>query len=464
MESVQTFRQLLMGAIVAIGMTACQTAAPGKLRHDILQALPDTLTSSTPVAQPSVSGALQGTPGNAVEINDPQQAQQYALLHSPQIRLMMADLDIQDALYWQQNLLQNPGLGVSLMRPEDGGRWRVGFSIHLSLLDWLAQRQRLQFADAERNAWHARTLTALNNELQDASQHWLQAVASRQKTSVHRELLESASVAADLARLLRQAGNISELEMLSFVSIEAHQRQQLTQAMLAEQRAMSRLKLRLGVSDSTELQIPEAMPVPPENSQEWLLTQASSSLMALAEQHQPALELARREIFQREQQLQLAQRRITLRQAGLELETERESSGERYHGFAVTLAPPVFDTGQAEISAIQAEREKAQLTMDWQRQQMQTDIRQSLDELHASLTTITQLEQQDLPRYETMLQLSLQEYNFMLRSSFDLLSIKNNALSARLSNVDALFQYWTSLTELTRIVGTDVYFQEFNHD
>lgn len=462
MKFSQISGQLLMCVAVAISLAACQTAAPTQLRHDVLQALPDTLTQ-TSIAERTTEGPGSDS-ADVIEINDPRQAQQYALLNSPRIRLIMADLDIQDALYWQQNLLHNPGLGVSLMRPEDGGRWRVGFSVHLSLLDWLAQRQRRELADAERNAWHARTLTVLNDELQDASRHWLQAVAARQKTAVHRELLESASVAADLARLLRLAGNISELEMLSFASVEAQQRQQMTNALLAEQRAISRLKLRLGVPDAAQIQIPASMPAPPGNAHEWLSAQPLPALMNLAEQHQPALELARREIRQREQQVQLTQRRISLRQVGLELETERESSGERYHGLAVTLAPPLFDNGEAEITAIQAEREKAELTLDWQRQQMQAEIRQSLHELHASLTTIQQLEQHDLPRYETMLQLAVQEYNFMLRGSFDLLNIKNHALTARLSNVDALFQYWAALTELTRVVGTDVYLQEFNHD
>jgi hypothetical protein len=76
----------------------------------------------------------------------------------------------------------------------------------------------------------------------------------------------------------------------------------------------------------------------------------AAELMVLAEQHQPALELARRSITHDEQQLLLAERRLGLRQAGLSLETERKSSAERYHGFGIDISPPLFDSGAAEIA------------------------------------------------------------------------------------------------------------------
>jgi outer membrane protein, heavy metal efflux system len=452
---------------LGFSLVACQTAAPPSSREEVVQALLPkrtvlVATPATAAVAPTRTDA--NTPMSDSALMNPLQAQQLALLYSPQIQLMLAELDIQDARLWQQTLMQNPGFGVSLMRPEDGGRWKLGFRVNLVLLDWLSRNQRVNLADAEHHTWQARTLTRLDEELQDINRHWFDAVAARHNVTVHRELLESASVAAELARLLYEAGNISELEMLTHSSAESRQQQHLRDAQLNAQQSLSRLLLRVGLSEDGNVELPETLPVPEPQIQQLRNTFTPETLLATAREHQPALELQRRELSQQEQQLQLTERRIALRQAGLELETERESSGERSHGFSIDLAPPVFDNGDAALTAVHTARARTALMMDWHIRHTDSQIRQTLASLDNAMQQLEQLEQHDLPRYERMLQLALQQYNFMLSGSFDLLTIKDLALSARLEHVAALQQFWIAMSELSRLTGTDMITEEPDHD
>jgi len=451
---------------LGISLAACQTAAPPSSRPDVTRALsPDhaSVLSVAADARPALRTDT-ATPAPDSALSSPLHTQQLALLYSPQIQMMLAELDIQDARLWQQTLMENPGLGLSLMRPEDGGRWKLTFRINLALLDWLSRNQRQDLADAERHTWQIRTLARLDGELQDISKHWFEAVAASHRVTIHRELLESASVAAELARLLYEAGNISELEALTHNSARARQQQQLRDAELAEQQLRSRLLLRIGLPANSNIQLPAMLPLPGPNVGSWRAALTPDTLLALAEEHQPAIELQRREWSQQEQQLQLTERRIALRQAGLELETERESSGERSHGFSIDVAPPLFDNGAAALAAVHGARAHSELMMDWSIRHTDSQIRQTLASLDSAIQQLEQLGQQDLPRYERMLELALQQYNFMLRGSFDLLTIKDLALSARLEHVAALQQFWTAISELTRLTGSEMNTEELHHD
>lgn len=446
-----------LGAIlIAANLAACQSTQPPDSRAHIAQWLPSTLELA--MADPV------RVPEGEITLNDPFDAQQATLLYSPESSRLLAQLAMHDANYWQATLLKNPGLGVELMRPERGGRWSLGFKLELSLLDWLSRQHRLRFAEAERLSWQAETLTALNQLLRTTSQQWLTAVAARHKTQVQRELLETTQVAAELAKLLHDAGNISELAMLGYASVAAQQAQHLMHAELAEKQTLSRLRVVSGLPYATQISIPANLPAPPETTGQWLAALDAVELIVLADQHQPALELARRSIIHDEQQLLLAERRLGLRQAGLSLETERKSSAERYHGFGIDISPPLFDSGAAEISGLDARLQQSKASMEWQNLTYGSDIEQSLDALRTSFQRLEQLTESDLPRYEQMLRLSLLEYNFMLGSSFDLLAIKQQALQSRLDHVDTLFQFWFALSELERLTGQNIYPGGNTHD
>ena len=294
-------------------------------------------------------------------------AQQLALLHSKRVAGILLEQGIHEATAVQKQLLENPGIGLSMMRPEDGGRWKMELSLSLGLVDWLSRQQRQALSASEIALWQLQAWQRLSDELTQVANQWLQAVAAQQKLQAHRELYESAVVAADFAQLLFDAGNISELELLGSQSIVTQRQAQQINAELDAAKKASMIKMSLGLSHETAIIIPDKLPM---IDQTLLIAPAleTRELLQLAQQHQPALLLTNRETQRSQLELATAVRRINLRQSGLELMSERESNGERQQGLALSLAAPVFDNGDIELSALQG---RVQLSLNHHQQQLQ---------------------------------------------------------------------------------------------
>jgi hypothetical protein len=73
--------------------------------------------------------------------------------------------------------------------------------------------------------------------------------------------------------------------------------------------------------------------------------------------------------------------------------SERESNGERQQGLALSLAAPVFDNGDIELSALQG---RVQLSLNHHQQQLQQTgalIQNALSDINSNLQQIDLLTQ-----------------------------------------------------------------------
>jgi outer membrane protein, heavy metal efflux system len=185
-------------------------------------------------------------------------------------------------------------------------------------------------------------------------------------------------------------------------------------------------------------------------------------MMQLARVHQPALQLMQFEQQQRQDAFALALRRIGIRNAGIELITERESSGERQHGLALSIEAPVFNNGNTELSSLQGQLQHAVVQYQIIESETRTGIRTALQEIQSSLHQLSLLSTDELPRLQRMMTLSVQEYNFMLRGTFELLAVADLMLDARMRQVNASEKYWRSYSTLENLIGTHL--QETTND
>ena len=459
------FKSVLL-VLLALLMTACQTSNTQQLENKFatfersaLSALQQSLDSDLKFE--SVPTAVEDTDAPGVAVTSIADAQQLALLHSERVAGILLEQGIHEATAVQKQLLENPGIGLSMMRPEDGGRWKMELSLSLGLVDWLSRQQRQALSASEIALWQLQAWQRLSDELTQVANQWLQAVAAQQKLQAHRELYESAVVAADFAQLLFDAGNISELELLGSQSIVTQRQAQQINAELDAAKKASMIKMSLGLSHETAIIIPDQLPM---IDQTLLIAPAleTQELLQLAQQHQPALLLTNRETQRSQLELATAVRRINLRQSGLELMSERESNGERQQGLALSLAAPVFDNGDIELSALQG---RVQLSLNHHQQQLQQTgalIQNALSDINSNLQQIDLLTQKELPLYQRMMTLSLQEYNFMLRGTFELFTVADRVLDARLRYIDASEHYWRAWATLGNLVGTQI--QESEND
>lgn len=417
----------------------------------VIESRTEQTDADTPVSPTDVSDAS----AEVVALPDPHTAQLWALGNSPAIREIIAELEIADADYWQQTLLRNPGLELGLMQPESGGRWRLTAGINLSIIDLLSRARRSDLAEAEHFLWQQQALVRLNEYMSKVRHDWLRAVADSQKEHIFQTIEEASSVAADMARLLLQAGNISELDKLAHDSAAARQRINLRNARIQTTRSMNQLRTTLGLSPDLRLALPSQLPQW-EDSQD---TQPASAeeYLAMAEQHQPALQLIHRQLQRQNASLAEIEQRVALMGSGLTLETERESDGQHYQGLSLSVAAPLFDRGQAELGAERARTGALQAQASQVRLATYNEIDSALQHQSVARQTLQQLREEDLPRHELMLSLALREYNFMLNGSFDLLRIREQSLQSRLEYVDTLASFWRARADLSSATGTELF-------
>lgn len=452
-------------------LTACQSSDPARYqsqyqdftessREMLTEKLAGTSAAETqPVSQPEAS---RDDTSPTHTIDSVYLAQQLALQHSHRIEAIFIELGIHEAEAVQHRLLANPGVELSLMRPENGGRWQMEFAVSLGLLDWLSRQQRITLAESESAGWQAQAWQLLTDELSHVAEVWLDAVAAQHTLEIHRELQESASVAEDFAGLLFEAGNISELELLSSQSIADQRSAELVQAQSNAAKALIQLQHVLGLDKpelaQTPIQVPDQLPA---------VTQAANQpdadqLIQLAHAHQPALQLVKSEQQQHAANFALALRRIGLRDAGLELITERESDGERQQGFALSLTAPVFDNGDTELSVLHGRLQSVSQQQRLLESVTRAGIQAALQDMQSAQQQLDLLLSDELPRLQRMMALSVQEYNFMLRGTFELLTVADLTLDARLRQVNASAQYWQASWKLENLIGTRL--QEITHD
>jgi outer membrane protein, heavy metal efflux system len=96
----------------------------------------------------------------------------------------------------------------------------------------------------------------------------------------------------------------------------------------------------------------------------------------------------------------------------------------------------------------QAQRRLEALAID-----IRSEVRQARDQLIAERDLTSYIGKRLLPTQQQALNLTLQQYNSMLKSAYDLLLAKQNEVAAERSYIETWRDYWIARTELERAVG-----------
>ena len=151
--------------------------------------------------------------------------------------------------------------------------------------------------------------------------------------------------------------------------------------------------------------------------------------------------------------MRLQQQQLGISEFGLGLVTEREPDGSRASGIELDLSLPVFDRGQYQRAATQAQQE--QLAADEAALQLAIayQLETSLNNLLSLTRQATQLRDEDIPRQQRMLELTLQQYNFMLTGPFELIEAKQQELDTVLRYISILQRYWQQHADLMQVTA-----------
>lgn len=442
---------LLLPALVA-----CSSISQPNVNESPEQPLLQALYSWSP-ALDNVDTAPpdESSTDNAARLDSPAQAQALALQQSPTIRSILMSQGIADADYRQATLISNPGFSASALREENSGSWKTEFGISFGILDWLTQPLRQTLAGAELESALTRALHALTRELGSIRNSYFAAVAARHTSRQQQQIAEAARLNAALARELQQAGNLSELERLRYDNELARQQLAVQQTQADADVRLAELKLGLGLSANRELLIPDALPdagtdlLSPAELQTLMDDdEAFDTFLTTVSQQRPERRLlhnARTALAQRQR---LQERTVGMSEIGLGFVTEREPDGSNASGVELDLSLPMFDRGQHRVASTQASLE--QLTADEQALQLTIEhqLKIGLNNLLSLTRQLSQLRDEDIPRQQRMLDLVLQEYNFMLSGPFELISAKQAETETVIRYIGLLERYWSEYADL----------------
>ena len=376
------------------------------------------------------------------------EAVQLALLNSPRMRLLYAQLGLVQGEVYDATRLSNPSLGYMRLTPDVGGGAKTTWSIAQSFTEILFQRfrnrvGRAQALKAEQQVAHA--VLQLEAEVREAFyQHAGAQMASRLRAAAAR----GARTSADLAGRFHDAGNVTLLQrsreeaVASQASIGA--RRLAADALAARGRLLT--LLNLSIDDSSPRFVAELMlPMP--------LGADLSSLHSLADSQRLDLAALRTEVDMRQQQLTHVRHWRWLGGLTVRAERETERDGEVMSGPGASIELPVFNSGKGTYLRSSALAETSTARLAGLATEIRNEIGVQYEVLEAARFAVDEYRTQLLPLQERIVASSQREQNFMLIGAFELLAARREEIDTYESYVDAVRDYWIARTRLARSVG-----------
>lgn len=379
-----------------------------------------------------------------------ERAVQIALLNNRDLQARFEEIGIAQADLIEAGLLSNPNFSASFRfpnRPPSGTN--IEYSIAQDFLDLLLLPLRKHIAAAQLAQTETRVAGEVLQLAADVKAAFYTAQARQQLLDRLRVISETNETAAEFTKRLHDAGNTSDLELASQQGSYEQSRLDVAQTALQVRRDRERLNRLLGLwGPQTNWTIGDHLPELPATE--------------VSLQHLESRAIAQRlDLQARRMQLDLLGQSLALRTktrfapAGVRIgvDTEREPDGQRVTGPTLDLELPIFNQGQGEIARLTAQYRQAQRELEALAVNARSEVREARDQLIAARDLTSYIGKRLLPTQQHVLNLTLQQYNYMLKGAYDLLIAKQNEVAAERSYIEAWRDYWIARAELERAVG-----------
>jgi outer membrane protein TolC len=368
-------------------------------------------------------------------------AVQIALLNNRGLQATYADLGIAEARLVQAGRLPNPGFTFArLSRGEEVEIERL-FMFNVLALLTLPIR-----TDLERRAFEL-TKTRISAEVlqvaADTRRAWVRAVSAQESARYAAQVRDAAEAAAELARRMAAAGNVSQLDQAREQVFYAETTAQLArarQAALAQREHLTRLMGLWG--EDTGFALPERLPDLPGETRERAELEAQAlrqrldlrSALQEAENVAASLGLTRATGF------------VDVLEVGYARNSE--TGHGRQTGYEIELHLPIFDWGgarvaRAEHNYMQAVNRAADMAV-----RARSEVREAYTAYRTAYDLARHYRDEVVPLRRRISDEVLLRYNAMLVSVFELLADARMQIAAVNAYIDALRDFWLADTDL----------------
>ncbi len=365
-------------------------------------------------------------------------ATQIALLNNRGLQSSYNQIGIAQADLVQAGLLKNPVFDASFIDPTANGTpVNLAFSVVFQFIDALYIPLRRRVATSRLEEVKYNIAGQVVNHAAKTQSAFVDYLAARQLVELFHKVTKGAKASYEAARILRKAGNITDLRFET-------EQSQLTQAKLdlAEAEAMEitvreKLNVLMGLSGKqTHWRAGGRLPgLKGVRSLRRIEKQAIDKSLDLAEARQRIMTLAHK----------YGVTRATTLIPDLEVGYDKERDGvdkEWSHGPTFSVVLPIFDQGQAKRKKAELEIRSAQDSYWDKAVKIRSAARTARNKLMMSRKKVIYYRKAVLPQMQKILAATHREYNGMQTGVFRLLMAKRGQIQAGQRYIQALQSYW----------------------
>jgi len=135
------------------------------------------------------------------------------------------------------------------------------------------------------------------------------------------------------------------------------------------------------------------------------------------------------------------------------LSSERDTDGQVVTGPNASIELPIFDQRQASLATLEAQLRQYDLRVEATAIAIRSEVRALGNRLRTTRQLLEHYRDVVVPLREEIVQLTQEEFNYMLIGAFELILAKQEEYDAYQGYLEMLTNYWTTRTELERAVG-----------
>ena len=377
------------------------------------------------------------------------QAVQIALLNNRALQATYEDLMLAQADLVSAGLLSNPVFDAEVRIHEAGGGTGFELALVQDFIDLLYIPLRKKVAAS---AFEAAKLRVAGQVLDLAAAvraafHTLQG--SQQTLDMRRQVVAATGASYDLARRLRAAGNISDLEVANEQALAEQSKLELRAAEAEVAQDRERLNRLMGLWGpvSASWSVSDRLPDPPQDEV------AAEGLERTAVERSLDLGAARRGVEAAARSLGVAAPFGLLPEAEAGVGAEHEAEGGWGVGPAVSIPIPLFDQGQPGVAAARAELRRARQLYVALAVDVRSRARAARDAVIAARDQADYYRRVVLPLRQRIVEQTQLQYNAMQLGTFQLLTAKQQQIEAGTAYIRALQAYWLARIQLDQILS-----------
>lgn len=376
-------------------------------------------------------------------------AVQIALLNNRRMQASYGRLGVAQANLVEAGLLENPAFHV---RPRWPDRPPTGTNIELGVewnfLQALMIPARKHLADIQYDGVRLGVTNEVLTFVGQVREAYYTMVAAEQLANVMRVVAEAAEASFELADRMSAAGNVSELDLEHHRVLYEEAKLEYARVQLESLDARERLNALMGLwGQQTAWSVPGQLPeIPPSESPlDHLESLAIANRLDLAE--------AGREVQALSAALGMTRNWRLFLFARLGIDSERDTNGQWVTGPELQIELPVFNQRQADIARLEAELRTSEDRLTALAIEIRSEVRALRTRLLLTRQVAERYQAVIVPTYQRIVQLSQEQYNFMLIGIFQVLDARKEEMRTYRDYVNQVRDYWITRTRLERAIG-----------